>query len=166
MMIQTEILIKAPANRVWEILTDFNSFPQWNPFIVSIQVISGDLSSSSSSSSPATLKVILEPNGPSSQSIFTPKVVKWEPAKEFAWLGSIGGSSSTWAIFTGEHHFKLEEIILPEDGSVVTKFSHFENFGGWLAKPLLFFIGNQTKAGFQKMNIALKKRAEEQSSSS
>ena len=32
-VIHTEIEINAPASRVWEILTDFGSFPQWNPFI-------------------------------------------------------------------------------------------------------------------------------------
>ena len=31
--IHTEIEISAPAERVWELLTDFAAYPQWNPFI-------------------------------------------------------------------------------------------------------------------------------------
>jgi uncharacterized protein YndB with AHSA1/START domain len=32
----TRIEIKAPPNIVWEILTDFKRFDQWNPFIRSV----------------------------------------------------------------------------------------------------------------------------------
>ena len=31
--LRTEIEIQASAERVWQLLTDFPSFPQWNPFI-------------------------------------------------------------------------------------------------------------------------------------
>src|SRR5215210_9363232 len=31
--LHSEIEINAPAQRVWEVLTDFASYPQWNPFI-------------------------------------------------------------------------------------------------------------------------------------
>ena len=32
-LIKTETLIKAPAERVWAEMTDFASFPDWNPFV-------------------------------------------------------------------------------------------------------------------------------------
>jgi uncharacterized protein YndB with AHSA1/START domain len=35
--LQTEIDIAAPAERVWRILTDFDAYPDWNPFIRKIQ---------------------------------------------------------------------------------------------------------------------------------
>jgi len=38
--LHSEIEINASAERVWDILTDFASYPQWNPFIRSI---SGEL---------------------------------------------------------------------------------------------------------------------------
>ncbi|MFQ5793715.1 MAG: SRPBCC family protein [Candidatus Bipolaricaulia bacterium] len=31
--IQTEVEIDASAERVWQLLTDFAAFPEWNPFI-------------------------------------------------------------------------------------------------------------------------------------
>ena len=31
--LQSEIEINAPAERVWEVLADFASYPRWNPFI-------------------------------------------------------------------------------------------------------------------------------------
>ena len=31
--IKTEILIKASPQIVWSILTDFENYPHWNPFI-------------------------------------------------------------------------------------------------------------------------------------
>ncbi|MFC2087063.1 SRPBCC family protein [Bacteroidota bacterium] len=35
--LKTEIIIDAPAERIWSILTDFEKFPEWNPFIKSVQ---------------------------------------------------------------------------------------------------------------------------------
>ena len=31
--LHSEIEINAPVERVWEVLTDFASYPRWNPFI-------------------------------------------------------------------------------------------------------------------------------------
>lgn len=32
--LETSIDVEAPVNRVWEILTAFESYPDWNPFIL------------------------------------------------------------------------------------------------------------------------------------
>lgn len=31
--LRAEIEIEAPVERIWEVLTDFEEFPEWNPFI-------------------------------------------------------------------------------------------------------------------------------------
>jgi len=38
--IETEIIINTTPERVWEILIDFENYPNWNPFI---RAIVGDL---------------------------------------------------------------------------------------------------------------------------
>jgi uncharacterized protein YndB with AHSA1/START domain len=34
--INSEIIINTSAEKVWNVLTDFDAFPSWNPFIKSI----------------------------------------------------------------------------------------------------------------------------------
>ncbi len=33
--LETDIIINAPIDPVWNILVDFDSYPEWNPFIKS-----------------------------------------------------------------------------------------------------------------------------------
>lgn len=35
--IKTEILINAAPEKIWAILTDFDNYPNWNPFIKTIE---------------------------------------------------------------------------------------------------------------------------------
>ena len=137
----TEIDIEAPADRVWQILTDFASYPSWNPFVRKIE---GPVQEG------AQLEVALQPPG-RGPSTFRPKIVKVVPGRELRWLGHLGVSG----LFDGEHRFQIE----PLDGSRV-RFVHAERFDGLLASPLLRSIGESTRQGFQAMNEALKSRAE------
>ena len=62
--LHTEITINAPAEKVWNILTDFEKFGEWNPFILSIE---------GKQEIGAQLKVVLK-NG-NGTSVFKPKVL-------------------------------------------------------------------------------------------
>ena len=68
--ISTEIEIDASAERVWQVLTDFSSFPDWNPFVQSLEgaVREGE-----------RIKVRLK------GMTFRPTVLKFEPNSEFRW---------------------------------------------------------------------------------
>ena len=88
--IHTEIEIEAPADRVWQELTDFAAFPEWNPFLESVE---GDLSTG------ARLKVNLK--GMS----FKPTLLKVEADRELRWLGRL----MVPGLFDGEHHFIIEK---------------------------------------------------------
>ncbi|MDO8954160.1 MAG: SRPBCC domain-containing protein [Gammaproteobacteria bacterium] len=137
--IETEIIIKANAKEIWSKLTEFNQYPNWNPFIQSItgkQVIGEVL----------TVKIVPPNNKPA---IFKPVLVKLDDAKELRWVGKL---LAGW-LFRGEHYFKLVAI-----NDQTTKLIHGEIFTGILSEPLLALIGKNTKAGFELMNNALNKQ--------
>ena len=143
--LRSEVTIDAPAERVWELLTDFGSFPDWNPFI---QRASGEVAVGEK------LVVYLKPPGGMGMS-FKPRVVKVDPNREFRWLGHLFMPG----IFDGQHIFEIEPI-----GDASCRFVQREEFRGLLAVPMLAMIGKSTERGFNAMNQALKARAEDAAS--
>ena len=136
----TEIDIDAPPERVWEVLTDFASFPEWNPFLRKAE---GELSVGS------RLKVRMEP--PEGKGMtFRPRVLVAEPNHELRWLGRL----LVPGLADGEHVFSLESL-----GNGRTHLVHREEFRGPLW-ALLKGTLRRTELGFHAMNAALKKRTE------
>lgn len=75
--IKTEILINATPEKVWSILTNFDNYPNWNPFIKSIK---GEVKVGN------TITIRIEP--PESKGMtFKPKILHFETNKELSWLG-------------------------------------------------------------------------------
>ena len=137
---KTDIMINATAEKVWEALTDFNSFSDWNPFI---QLISGDAEKGK------RLEVRLQP--PEGQGMtFRPTVLNAEPEKELRWIGRI----LIPGVFDGEHYFKIEPQT---DGGV--RFIQGEKFTGVMV-PFFGGIIDNAVHGFEEMNRALKDLAE------
>ena len=139
--LRTEIVIDASAETVWRVLTDFASFPDWNPFMVRI---SGPVSEGEK------LEVRLQLPGGRGMT-FKPQLIKVEPNRELRWLGRL----LVPGIADGEHVFELEAT-----GDAQTRLIHREEFRGILARPFLAMVGQKTELGFQEMNEALKARAE------
>jgi hypothetical protein len=138
MQLRTEIDIDAPAREVWEVLTNFRAYPEWNPFITSVR---------GKPRVGQTLEVVLSP--PRSREMkFTPEVLRVDPFVELRWRGVL---YFDW-LFVGEHFFQLKEIDARR-----TRLVHGEDFSGWLAKIISF---TNTTRGFVFMNQALKKRVE------
>ena len=140
--LHTEIEIAAPAERVWRILTDFDVYPEWNPFIKSVR---GRPETSSK------LEVRIEPPGGRAMT-FKPTVLQAEPNRELRWLGRV----LLPGILDGEHSLRIEPTA---DGHV--RFVQSERFNGLLV-PLFGKTLEQTRQGFVQMNEALKRRAEGQ----
>ena len=134
--ITTYIKINASREKVWEILTDYEKYPEWNPFVKSLTGV---------------VKVgnRIEIKLPGMK--FKPVVLTLDKNTEFKWLGHFLFKE----LFDGEHRFHLSD-----DGNGVTHLGHSESFKGILVKPLLRSIGKSTKQGFEEMNGALKLRAE------
>lgn len=135
--IVTEVEIDATPGEVWSLLGNPESYHDWNPFIVSMegQLVEG-----------ATLVNTMRP-ATGSEMTFRPTVLRAEPERELRWLGRL----FLPRIFDGEHYFILEQ----REGG--TRLVHGERFHGVL---LWFIDASQFRADFERMNAALKQRAE------
>ncbi|MHA2032081.1 MAG: SRPBCC family protein [Candidatus Kariarchaeaceae archaeon] len=138
--IKSEIIINASAESVWANLMDFESYPNWNPFVRSII---GEQKEG------AKLKIFLKNNG--LEMTIKPKVKVVAANKEFRWLGRL----VLPRFFDGEHIFEIESI---SDNQV--RFIQREHFRGILVPLLLGRIEADTRHSFEAMNRALKDRVE------
>jgi hypothetical protein len=87
----SKIEIQAPDSRVWQLLTDFASYPQWNPFI---RWAKGEVKVG------ARLEVHIQPSGARGMT-FKPTVLRAEPNRELRWKGNL----VLPGLFDGEHIF-------------------------------------------------------------
>ena len=138
--IKTEIIINASKEKVWQVLTDFDKYPAWNPFIVSIK---GELKVSS--------RLVNTLESGSKKNIFKPKVLSVVPNQYFDRLGKLFIAG----LFDGQHYFEIDELSPNQ-----VKFTQGEHFSGILSSYILKRIGNETRNNFIRMNGALKARAE------
>ena len=139
-LLHTEIEIAAPAERVWQVLTDFARFPEWNPLVPRA---SGELRVG------ARLEVRLQLAGMRGATL-RPIVVEATPNRELRWRGQL----VIPGLFTGEHSFLLEPL------AERTRFVHSERFTGVLVPLFSGMLDGPTRRGFEAMNEALKKRVE------
>ncbi|RJE71560.1 SRPBCC domain-containing protein [Reichenbachiella sp. MSK19-1] len=134
--IKSQIDIHASADKIWEVLMDFDSYPEWNPLV---REISGKAEEGQ------RIKVVL------SEMTFKPDVLAVSEKREFRWRGKLG----VRGLFDGEHYFVLE----PTDKNN-TRLIHGESFSGLLVAVLKKKLETGTLDGFKAMNESLKKRVE------
>jgi len=87
--IKTEIIIRSTPEKIWAILTDFEKYPDWNPFIRSITgtVEEGE-------------KITVNIAPPKNKAMtFKPIILTKTENRELRWLGSILFKG----LFDGEH---------------------------------------------------------------
>ncbi|SDL95815.1 hypothetical protein SAMN04487949_0307 [Halogranum gelatinilyticum] len=135
----TTVDIDAAPEAVWAVLTDFEHYPEWNPFMR----VTGRANEG------ARLVVDLTPPG-GRDFQFRPTVTRVDRDHEFRWLGHL----FVPGLYDGEHRFILETH---DEG---TRLTHAESFGGVLAGLINRFVGEGTEQGFEEMNAALKERVE------
>ena len=134
--IRTSISINASKEKIWQILTDFEKYPEWNSFIKSV---TGEVKVGN--------QIQIKLQGMT----FKPVVLTFIENSELKWIGHL------WfkGLFDGEHTFKL---IDNENGTI--NFEQSENFTGILVKLFTKSLNKDTKNGFERMNKELKLRAE------
>jgi hypothetical protein len=137
----TEIEVAGPPERVWEMLTRFDAYPEWNPFIREVR---GELREG------GRLEVYIQPPGHKGMT-FRPVLLRVLPPRELRWLGRL------WLprVFDGEHAFTIDDL-----GGGRARFAQGERFRGVLVPLLWGSMGRDTRRGFEDMNRALKRRVE------
>lgn len=127
--VETEIVINSSIENIWNILTDFNQYPLWNPLIKNIKgnLVEGE-----------TLKIhVTLPNQMGMR--FKPIITKVDFRKEFVWKGKFLFEG----LFDGEHFFRLETV-----GTNQTKLIHGENFSGFLVPYFKKMLANTKEGSF------------------
>lgn len=139
--LKTEIEIDAPASKIWSILMNFDKYPEWNPFIISI---------TGRPHLRERLNVTIQPKGGKPMR-FKPKVTLFKKHLQFGWMGNV----LMVGLFDGHHIFDIHQ---KKEGGCT--FVHREQFSGLLVPLFWGKLNTQIRAGFEAMNSVLKELAE------
>ncbi|MGX9885514.1 SRPBCC family protein [Streptomyces sp. NPDC002276] len=140
--ISTSVHIGASPELVWDVLTDFARYPEWNPYI---RALSGEVYVG------ATLAVRTQP-AKGRPVNFKARVTTVTEGVELRWAGGL----PVPGLFGGDHGFTLQ----PYDGG--TRVVQDERFSGLLI-PVMSGVISRTLENFERMNQPLKAWAEAKS---
>ncbi len=138
--VQREIIINAPAEKVWAALTTFALYQEWNPFI---SAITGKASVGERLRVKAKLPGLPEIafDATVKSSLF-PVELEWQ-------------AIFLKGVFEASHSFTIERLAVGE-----CRFLHAEQFSGILSAAVLFLLEERFCEGYRLMNEALKARVE------
>lgn len=137
--IETTTDIDAPPAVVWEIITDFARYPEWNPFITELL---GELQQG------ARLRATFALAGRKPQT-FTPTLTTVDPIQRLVWSGRL----AVPRLFDAEHIF----VVAPRGTG--SRLVHQEHFRGVLV-PFMRSTLTATHDAFTRMDAELTQRAE------
>jgi hypothetical protein len=140
--IETSLDISAPRERVWDILTEFRAWDEWNPVIT-------------------RMRATLSPNAPVSFVIaiggrelkIKSEMLRVEHGREICWHGP--PSAALGFFVRGEHYLVVEGV-----GPARSRIIHGERFDGVLVPVIWKNLGRELEKAYSEMNRALKARAE------
>lgn len=140
--IVTSIEIDASPERVWDVLTNFREYDEWNPFIRHLK---------GSAAPGERLSFVAQFRGRDLP--ISARFVRLEPNREIRWHGPT--SSVLGKLFRGEHYIRLEPA-----GDGRTRVEHGEQFGGVLVGFVWERFKDSVMPQYIAMNEGLKRRAE------
>lgn len=134
----TDTVIDAPRELVWRLLMDFDSYPEWNPFMQSV---------AGRAAVGRTLHIRLTPPGADEQDV-EGKIFVFRPPRKLRWQSRL--------LAPGVRDLEYEVIVAPlgPNRAEVIQRARYE---GLLA---VFTDIDSTKAGLEAMTAALEHRAE------
>jgi hypothetical protein len=137
--VRSQVDVNASADQVWAVLTDFSSYPIWNPFIYPLK---GELRTGS------PLEVTIHPG---SQTItYQATMIAVNRARELTW----SGRTFSGGVFETTYSFTIE----PLESGGVRLVSHESHKG--FAAILAFGVLKDVQAGLATMIRAARTRAE------
>ena len=142
--LRAAIQISAPIDKVWQVLTDFDHWEDWNPMV---NQVSGNVSVGS--------KLNITMRGPDTKDAmkYQPTLLEVNPPRSLRWRATM----MSGLIFTNDRVFELKE----KNGGTV--FINKEEFSG-LMVPLFWSKMNLFVVPMlEKMNKALKNKLEAKS---
>jgi hypothetical protein len=139
--LSAQVEIDATPERVWDVLTDFSAYPEWNPFIVRADGTATEGERLTNRMQPVGGRAIT----------FRPTVLEADPGRRLRWLGRMLAPG----VFDGDHTFTIEPV-----GDRRVRLTQSERFTGVLVPLMAGSLDRRTLPGFEKMNAALKARAE------
>jgi hypothetical protein len=140
--LRSQIDIDATPERVWQVLSEFSAYPEWNPFITRAD---------GQAQPHSRLVMRMQPVGARGMTL-RPTVVEATRGQRLSWRGRLGMPG----VLDAEHSFT---ITAREDGGV--RLSQDETFTGLLVPLIARSLDRHTLPAFDAMNAALKHRAEQ-----
>ena len=134
--VRADLTIHADPEQVWSVLTDPDSYRDWNPILVSVEgaFVEGQV-------------VTVEMRNPDDTvTVVTPRVKKVVPNAELNQVGGIPG------VLTFDHTWRLEAV---DGGTRVTQFEEYRGIG------VLFWDPAWVEAAYRRANENLKLRIEQ-----
>lgn len=141
-VIEHDLAVDAPAERVWSVIVDLDRYPEWNPFVVACR-------SSLRVGEPIDMRVRVFPSfaQPQRETIF-----EHEPGRTLCYgvpANALGALASRRC-----HHVTA---LGPARSRYVSRFA----LSGWLAPVVRGLLGGRLRAGFTAMSTAIQARAQE-----
>jgi hypothetical protein len=141
LVIEHDLRVHAPAARVWDVVSDLASYPEWNPFVVKC-------SSTLAVGDPIQMRVRVLPFWAQPQ---RERILEHEPGRLLCYgltdtpLGALASRRC--------HEVSAEG---PASCRYVSRFA----LSGWLSPIVSGLLGRQLERGFTAMSTALVARAE------
>ncbi len=139
--VTSEIEILATPEKVWSVLTDFEAYPEWNPFV---RKISGLMEVG------RRFETVLQ-FGDRRPVTCSSLLLRMIPRRAISWKGTLGLTG----LFDGEYTFSLHS-----PAPKVVRFTACKRFKGPLSSIVLRSTIERTRLSFETMNRALKARCE------
>jgi hypothetical protein len=140
-IIESTIIIAASTSKVWQILTDFDQYHQWNPFTPKIEL-------SKTIGSVVRLHVRMQPN--SNKTFLQKETLQyWKEGEQINW-----GIEKAWYLQT----VRIQKLTKLADGR--TEYYTSDVFNGPLKGVVLWLYRAKIQRGFDAVAEALKVEAE------